>query len=151
MSGTQAWAFFALGVFSAAIALLSVASFRRVAARRATLDFLRRYTTAPEVAKAFKILRAGTPEKFLPLEGENRENLFFLLNMFEVLAVGLDSGIYDKRMVVQSFGRDLKVVWESAEPFVRHVRDKDNDPEAFTEFERLATKRTQSETRTRIR
>ena len=103
MTETQAWAFLVLGVFSAAIALLSVVSFRRVAARRVTLDFLRRYTAAPEVARGIKILRANSPDKFIPLEGENRENLLFLLNMFESLAIGLDSGIYDKRMVIQSF------------------------------------------------
>ena len=150
MTETQAWAFLVLGVFSAAIALLSVVSFRRVAARRATLDFLRRYTAAPEVARGIKILRANSPDKFIPLEGENRENLLFLLNMFESLAIGLDSGIYDKRMVIQSFGRDLKVVWERAEPFIQHIRDTEKDPDAFTQFENLA-KRTQSETRTRIR
>lgn len=136
MTETQAWALLALGAVSAAIALLSVMTGRWLAARRATLDFLQNYYASPEVGRAFKILRQP-PENSIPLEGQNREDFLFLMNMFEVLAIGLSSGIYDKRMTVQSFGRDLKEIWEKAKPFVPHVRERENDPDAFREFERL--------------
>ena len=148
MTELQAWAVLALGALSAAIALLSVMTGRWLTARRATLEFLHEYNASPEVGRAFKILRAP-PESGIPLEGKNREDFLFLMNMFEVLAIGLSRGIYDKRMVVQSFGRDLKEIWEKALPFVRHVRERENDPDAFREFEKLA-KRVRSETRTQI-
>lgn len=149
MTETQAWALLALGAASAAIALLSVMTGRWLTARRATLDFLRDYYTSPEVGRAFKILRAS-PHDNIPLENQNREDFLFLMNMFEVLAIGLERGIYDKRMTVQFFGRDLKIIWEKALPFVMHLRTQEKDPDAFREFEKL-TDRTRSETKTRIR
>lgn len=149
MNETQGWALIALTAISAGAAMLAVATGRWLAARRATLDFLRAYCTSPEVGRAHKILRAP-PEENTPLKGQNREDFLFLMNMFEVLSIGLGCGIYDKRMVIKSFGRDLKEIWEKAKPLVMHMRSAEKDPEAFVEFERLA-ERTRSETRTRIR
>ena len=148
MTETQAWALLALGAVSAVIAMLSVMTGRWLTARRATLDFLRDYYTSPEVGRAFKILRAS-PESNIPLENQNREDFLFLMNMFEVLAIGLERNIYDKRMIIQFFGRDLKKIWEKSLPFVTHLRTQEKDPDAFKEFENLAA-RTRSETTTRI-
>ena len=136
MTETQAWALLALGAVSAVIALFSVMTGRWLTVRQV------------EVGRAFKILRAS-PESNIPLENQNREDFLFLMNMFEVLAIGLERDIYDKRIIIQFFGRGLKKIWEKALPFVTHLRTREKDPDAFKKFENLAA-RTRFQTTTRI-
>lgn len=138
MTEAQAWALLALGAVSAVIALFSVMFGRSLAARRATLVFMREYCASPEIGRALALLRA--PERVIPMEKKDREDFIFLMNMFETLAIGLARRIYDKKMVLQFFGRDLKKIWENALPFVTDLRHRENDPDAFVEFEKLAVR-----------
>ena len=148
MTEPQAWVLLALAAISAVIAMRAVTVGRQSAVRRATLGLMRDYNASPEVGRALKILRDPDRRNF-SLEGRDREDFLFLMNMFEMLAVGLGRGIYDKKMIVLYFGRDLKGVWELAAPFVRHIREFEKDRDAFTEFEKLAD-RIRSETGTRV-
>lgn len=77
--------------------------------------------------------------QYLAEDGENRENFLFLMNMFEMLAIGLNGGIYDKKMVMDAFGEELRGIYGIAEPLIRHVRGKDKG-RAFVHIESLASK-----------
>ena len=76
------------------------------------------------------------------------------LNFFEILAIGLESGIYDERMVFRAFGTDIIKYYDRASEFIRAVRNEDGDivDVAYERFESLtekARKRVQKSTRRR--
>lgn len=50
-------------------------------------------------------------------------------------------GFYDLRIAEKFFARDLHLLHDSAEKIIAAIREKENDPEAFREFERLAGRR----------
>ena len=60
------------------------------------------------------------------------------MNRFEILAIGLERGIYDKHLVADYFGRDLREIYADAAPLIEHIRLTEKDPNAFIKFEELA-------------
>lgn len=62
------------------------------------------------------------------------------MNKFETLAIGLKNNIYDKKMVRDAFGRDLKEIYNKSKPWINYIRNNESDSDAFNEFEKLAEK-----------
>lgn len=141
MTEEQAWILLALGalsaVVSAGIAVWSIRNARYAAIWRATLDFIHDYNNDPRVDRGLAVVR--NTESNIPLEkGAKRDDFLFLINRLEILAIGLDRRVYDKRIIADYFGRDLKEIYADAAPLIRHVRQTENDPEAFAKFEEIA-------------
>ena len=124
------------------VAVASVWTARKIARQRAALDFLRQYNKESGVSRGHKVIRKYDGEslaEYLKEGGENREDFLFLMNMFEILAVGLDSGIYDEKMIKDALGEELRDIYGKAEPLIRHVRVKYGG-KAFKHIESLASK-----------
>ena len=67
---------------------------------------------------------------------DRRAHALFVLNKFEILAVGLKQKIYDRKMVEDFWGHDIKKFFKLSKPIIDHIRKE--DAEAFVEFEELA-------------
>lgn len=71
-------------------------------------------------------------------QDNNRDDFLFLMNMFENVAIGVDHKIYDEKMIKGYFSeRELKTVYQESKKFIDHIREREEDPKAFTEFERM--------------
>lgn len=141
MTAFQAWLFLGATVVSIIGAGCGIWSSRRTAKQQATLNFINGYNDDPRVPKGHAVLRVGggeTPEEILT--EETRVNFLFLMNKFEILAIGLNRGIYDEAIVLDTFGRDIREIYQKSKPFIAHIRGKESDAEAFLGFEKLAGK-----------
>ena len=62
----------------------------------------------------------------------------FLLNHWELLSIGIQSGIYDERMVKKSWYSAVTDTYVRARPFILRSREVDKKSTLFQEFEWLA-------------
>ena len=141
MTEEQAWILLALGavsaVASAGIAVWSIRNARYAAIWRATLDFIHDYNDDPRVDRGLLVVRNARDN--IPLEkGPKRDDFLFLMNRMEILAIGLSRRVYDKRLVADYFGRDLRAIYTDAAPLIEHIRQTEKDPHAFVKFQELA-------------
>ena len=118
---------------------------RRAAQQQETLNFIQDYNSNPAIAKGFSVMyRVAdgylTIEKALERIGKERSNFLATVNKFEILAIGLNHQIYDRRMIDDFFGRDIVHIYRSAEYMIEHFRSTEPNPKAFKNFEKLAEK-----------
>ncbi len=135
MSEAQATVFLWLAFFSLVAACLGVWAGRHTSRQKATLDFIADYNNDSRVSDGFRVIRKKPQDLSTPAD---RDAFLFLMNKFEILAMGLKNGIYDKRMVSDTYGRDLREIYAQSKPLIEHVRVHEADSEAFCEFEKLA-------------
>ena len=157
-----------LGVTTSAIAVvngvmgwLNICTARRNARQQATLGFMSEYNDSEKVSEGMRVIDAVNDgikkieasnssegvitelvkECIYPnnTKGQERESILFVLNEFEILAIGLKQKIYDPRMVKDFLGRDVREFYNSAAPIIGYIRKYENNPRAFEEFEKLAT------------
>ena len=114
---------------------ISVASARKTARQNAFLAFVRNYNSDSRIDDAIAILRAGYRDN---LSKEEMSRLKYFLNEFEILAIGLKAGIYDCKMVTNSFGLELVTYHDQAALFIRDIRKESGGKRAYSEFEILA-------------
>ena len=124
--------------FAVSVALGAIWHTRKLESQKAFLSFLRDYNSEFRVDIAFAAIRGG--ENYSALDDNQKSAVKYLLNQFEILAVGLASGIYDRKMVEIVFGFDLKRIYKKAEPYIAAIRkdDGDDDDESYAEFQKLA-------------
>ena len=113
---------------------ISVASARKTARQNAFLAFVRNYNNDLRIDGATAILRAGYR---VDLSKEEMSQLKYLLNEFEILAIGLKAGIYDRKMVTNSFGLELAAYHNKAALFIKDIREETGGKRAYSEFENL--------------
>ena len=134
-----------VGAVGVGVALYQICQSRKLAQQKATLAFLREYNSADRVDNALATMRDKKPWETANAQEQN--DIKYLLNLFENLAIGLNHGIYDKQMIRASFGLDLWLFYRIAEPYILAMRAADEQkhlqlpPEyqrAYSEFEVLA-------------
>ena len=142
------WGIFGVAFVGVWIAAFGIIRVRFTARQRETLKFMNDYNNDPMVSEGFNVIYQ-VKEGDLPIEGaldraknngEHRKNFLAVVNRFEVLAIGLDHQIYDRGMINRCFGRDIAKIYRSSERLIAYVRDKEEDPDAFKEFQKLAEK-----------
>ena len=141
MTAFQAWLFLGATVVSIIGAGCGIWSSHRTAKQQATLNFINGYNNDPRVPEGHAVLRMDGGK--MPgdiLAKESRIKFLFLMNKFEILAIGLNRGIYDEIMVLDTFGRDIREIYQKSKPLIAHIRGSESDAEAFLEFEKLAGK-----------
>lgn len=129
-----------VAVLVAVIALLQKRNLSRITH---TLQFIEDYNSDPRVDEAHRFLhsiKGKSRDEQLSKFSENRADFLFLLNKFEILAIGLKERIYDKSMIKDCFGYDIHRIYFASEDLISHIRENDSDKEAFSHFERLAAK-----------
>ncbi|MDC9714853.1 MAG: DUF4760 domain-containing protein [Gammaproteobacteria bacterium] len=60
-----------------------------------------------------------------------------LLNYYENIAVGVNSGIYDIEMIKKSQKTMILSIYKQSEPFIIRLREKNNNPKLYIEFEKF--------------
>ena len=74
-----------------------------------------------------------------PKEKERRRTLVLsVLNKLEILAIGWQHKIYDKKMVKDFMGRDMGKLYDLSKPIIAWARQQSK--KAFVEFEKFAKK-----------
>ena len=135
-------------VTGAGVAFVQIRQTRKLAQQKSFLAFLRDYNSELRVDDAFVVLRAED-KKWSDLSDREKADVKYLLNKFEMLAIGLEKGIYDEEMVEATFGVDLYINYHLAERFIRAIRAQHaaryqwmprDYQEAYSEFEKLADK-----------
>ena len=121
---------------------------RRTARQRETLDFLKRYNSDERISSGHAVLRMNGAADEILKNKENLDNFLFLMNEFEILAIGLKNEIYDEAIVLDAMGRDISAIYQKSEMLIKYRRKNVSAPAAFLEFEKLAGK---VETNTRMR
>jgi len=69
-----------------------------------------------------------------------------LLNDYDFLAFGAEEGVYDERLLRAAMQPDFSLLYFTAERYIKHIQDSQNDPEIWAPFCRL-TKRWDSDSR----
>ena len=120
------------------IARRSIRAHRELESQKATLAFLRDYNNSQAVDNAVTLLRSGAARA--SMSDADKLAVKEFLNFFEILAIGLESGIYDERMVFRAFGTDIVKYYDRAGEFILSVRNEDGDivDVAYERFEALA-------------
>ena len=121
MTESQAWVLIFITAVAAIVAYLSIRENRRIARQKITLDFIAFYNSDARVDEAHNIIhkysdapvKGNTPLKD-QVDSEERSDFLFLMNIFELMAVGLTHNIYDIQMIKDAFGVDLHQVYVDA-------------------------------------
>ena len=122
------------------VAVISLRLFRRTERQKATIAFLRDYNNSSSVDAAVALLRRGVARA--EMTDADKLAVKEFLNFFEILAIGLETGIYDEEMILRAFGTDIIKYYDKAREFISAVRDEDGEivDVAYERFEALAEK-----------
>lgn len=130
-----------------AIAVAQILHSRKLARQKATLAFMRDYTSAKRADDGFTALRSGKP--WNELSPGEKADIHYLFNMFEGLGIGLREGIYDAEMTRSYFGDEISNIYYiggakqiiyaiRAEDKERHAGSRKLHQEAYYHLEKLA-------------
>lgn len=130
----------ALGTVTLAL-YASQAVTARMERARLTMEFLHGYNSDARVDKATRIIRSfreRTEEDIVRActVGEDREDILFLLNKFELLAICLRHHVYDRDLVMECLRRDICECYDRTGAVIRAIQKEDD--EAFVAFQKLA-------------
>lgn len=68
---------------------------------------------------------------------EERRKFQYILNFYERVAVSIQEGIYNEDMIKRSSFTTVIETWDTAEPFIKAIREKINSQTTYQEFEWL--------------
>ena len=124
-------------VVGSVLAYYNIKTNQKIARQEAMLDFVNDYNNSVLVSKGHEVIR----NEAIPIEaclekGEARDCVLSLLNRFEILAVGLDAGIYDPKMAVTIFSMEIHETWDYAEPIIEHIQ-KTEDVDSFSNIKKM--------------
>ncbi|WP_162530093.1 DUF4760 domain-containing protein [Stappia sp. BW2] len=141
-------------------AVLGLQNQRAVNRRRHTIDFINQtekdgtfvaaLQTFVTEAKSGNLVESGNPEQ----EGSKKAlDVRLVLNHFEIVALGIDNGVFDDKLYQKWFKSGTILYWEYASEFVTAIRSRSKYNKSFTNFEKLAIryKKTEEESDSRIR
>ena len=139
---------FLIWISGVAVAAVQIRHSRKLAKQKATLAFMRDYTAEGRIGGAFSIIRGG--KKWDDMNVAERDDIKYLFNIFETLAIGLRSGIYDDDMTQAFFGDEISNIYNigGAKQIISAIRTEDHarsgarkiHDEAYYEFQQLAEK-----------
>lgn len=127
-------------ILAVTVATLSLRSARRTERQKATLAFLREYHNSDIVEKGAQILNRPENQDGASLNEEEKIAVRDFLNQLELLAIGLNSGIYDEKMVRDAMETAIIRYYKRGENFIKQCRIKDGDVRevAYEHFEKLS-------------
>lgn len=129
------------------VAVWAIWQNRNITKENHTLSFIRDYNSDARVDAAHRFIRdsvIGHSKQAIAdsyRHADQRANFLFLMNKFEILAVGLERGLYDKKLVDKIFDYDICEIYDSAKPLIDIIRETENSSDyalAFENFEKLA-------------
>jgi len=117
---------------------------RTIARQRAVLDLIVKEQTDADMIKARKtfvnLKQKGDIVQYASLDkigSEEASHIRFILNMYEVVAIGINKNAYDER-IYKDWCRTTAVRdWMACKDFI-HIYQRDVSPKIYAEFEKLA-------------
>lgn len=133
-----------LSLVAIGVSFCALVQNRKMEKIRHTHDFVRDYNNDDRIDRAHQFLRNIqdiSPDEAISLYGNSghRADFLFLMNQFEILAIGLKKGIYDKNFIYNIFGNEIYRSYYKSERLINHIRECEKVPRAFKELEYLAT------------
>ncbi len=126
-----------LGLETGAIIVTAILAFLALIVTKAhyrqknTLEFMNDYNRDKRVSEGVAVVLSpaykGEEQANDILKPENRKNydkFLFLMNEFEILAIGLKHKVYDKEMIKDYFGYDLLTIYKQSKLLIETIRTK---------------------------
>lgn len=127
----------AAGVF----ALFAIKSNRQLVRLRASLDLVEKTESQEFYQKILFSFSKAARKNFQGMSERQRRNVLFLLNHYEIIAIGIYTHVLDKTFYERWMKTTLVKKWRAAETFIWTMRHPNNMPpreKLFQNFERLA-------------
>ena len=128
-------------VIAAVIAISAIVANRKMVRLRASLDLIERTESQQFYHDIRNAFREASAANFENLTVEQRQKVFFLLNHYEIIAIGCKHKVLDKRFYAHWMRSVLVRDWRRVENFVwalRHPPNRPPAPHIFEHFEALA-------------
>jgi hypothetical protein len=134
-----------VAALAATIAIWGVYSQRVITRRQATIEHIARLKadrSIQDTIQQFIQLSSG-PNNLAQWADEDKqgtnENLAIIavLNNYELMAVGIQRGIFEYTLIKQWQASTIKKFWSASHPFVVALRQRVGVPTLWTEFEKL--------------
>ena len=134
---------------AAGMAVYQLREQRRIAARRATLDFIANLEVHnsqwADLRTKFRSLKAANRLPSLvnsdnPADDRDRIDVVTYLNHFELVAVAIKNRIIDEKLYKEWFCTAYIRTWRDAHSFVIEMREKIENPRLYFQFEQLVKK-----------
>lgn len=127
------------------VAIVSVHTSRVIAGKRESAHLL--FTTRGDdtLQEAHRVVRERFESEDKNLqslvkdyESEDARALRYLLNHFETVSVGIQSGIYNEAMLKRCWCTILVTAYDQTHSYITALRSRDQSPTVYQEFEWLA-------------
>jgi hypothetical protein len=136
------------GFVAVAVALWGIWSQRHIARTRATIEFINGNERDRDVMEARRcFIRLAKANGGLAMwaeedkeRDEETQSIRVVLNEYELIAIGLQRGIFDEGLYRLWFRSGAIRYWSYAKPFVDRVRARTGNQALWKEFEALAKK-----------
>lgn len=125
--------FLGVGVW---IAYNSIRSARESDRRMASLTFMRDCVKIEDIVYVLHVIEDCKDYRRFKLD--EKQALESLLEHLEILAIGLNDGIYDRQVVVSVRGECLIMVHEKVKPFIETIPEESRREGDWEEFQKLA-------------
>jgi hypothetical protein len=128
------------------VAMVSIATARSLARKKQAADLLFQSRSIKELQLAAQCIEKhhnandSNMRALANGSAQTEESALIrsLLNHFELISVGIQSGIYDERMIKESWCTIVTRTYDQALPFIQATRERDNKQTLYQEFELLA-------------
>ena len=159
------WGIISVSFVGMCVAVFGILWTRKTAQQRETLKFINDYNDSLEAPKGFAVIhrlrnlrtqQEKQSESIINEEVKNildrdrkndgdqqnndRKHVLFLINKLEILAIGWNEKIYSENMISRCFRCDIINIYIDSVLFIRYIRQKEKDPDAFSGLEALIKK-----------
>lgn len=134
----------ATAAVAAVVAMWGILSQRAISSRQATLDFIRDGERDHDIVAARKAFNrlARDPAGLGPVaaqpDTDDFKHVIVWLNQFEMVAIGIQRGIFDDEIYRRWYKSGVIRAWKAAAPFIFARRASTNNDALFHEFEEMA-------------
>lgn len=133
-------------ILGVGVAIVSIGTARALARKKQAADLIfavRSDTKMQEAAECLKDHSCSHDKNIKVLAGPKKtskeaELIRYLLNHFESLSVGIQNGIYDERMLKESWYTIVIKTYQQVRPYIEEIRARDQTLTYYQEFEQLA-------------
>lgn len=141
---TEVSAVLLTALVAAIIAIWGILSQRSITARQATLEFIRDSERDNDLITARKCFNrltkdaAGLGPIAADTSTEDFKNVQLVLNQFEMVAIGIQRGIFDDEIYRRWYKSGVIKAWKAAAPFIFARRASTGNDALYHEFEEMA-------------
>ena len=145
------WITAAVAVCALVAAIASIITQKRIARRRAAIDFFLKTEMDTDTKKSHdEYKKAIDPLKMIVTDKGEMKSSFAntaeywairnYLNLHELLAVGVLNGVFDKKVCYDFWSGELVIAHMDTLPLIKYVQAQKNSKNVYAELEKLANK-----------